>query len=54
MIWRAGDGTRLHFLGTLAVAEAATELHWNDWTPADRATWEWFERGTDAKHASSL
>jgi transcriptional regulator with XRE-family HTH domain len=56
MVWRAADGTRLRFLGTLAVAEAATELHWNDWTPLDRATWEWFEcqPRAEAKPQASL
>ena len=43
MAWRAADGAHLRFLCTLALAEPDTELHWNEWVPVDRTTWEWFE-----------
>lgn len=42
--WRAEDGATLRFICTLALAEQATELHWNEWVPGDTSTWEWLSR----------
>lgn len=41
VVLRADPATRLTFAGTLALADLHTELHWNEWVPADAATWGW-------------
>ena len=41
VVFRPGSTSRLTFAGTLAIADLHTELHWNEWVPADAATWAW-------------
>lgn len=41
--WTAPDATELSFWGLTMVTDLGNELHWNEWLPASRTTWEWFE-----------
>lgn len=44
IVWRV-DESVLAFSGRLVIADLWTELHWNEWIPADRSTWEWVAAG---------
>jgi transcriptional regulator with XRE-family HTH domain len=43
MQWRYDADTLLSFHCTLALADPHTELHYNEWVPANAKTWTWVE-----------
>jgi len=43
--WRDPAGTLLSFNGITMLEDPATELHWNEWFPADVETWQWCAAG---------
>ncbi len=49
IVWRYDKNTRLTFSGTMALADVHTELHWNEWVPAEEPTWRWVERQKASK-----
>jgi transcriptional regulator with XRE-family HTH domain len=40
--WQYEPGVTIAFAGILAVADLATELHWNEWVPASEDDWRRF------------
>lgn len=41
--WRLRDGAVLRFIGELSIADLWNELSWNQWIPADVASWQALE-----------
>lgn len=44
--WWHRDGTLLTFAGRLVIADIWSELHWNEWIPANARTWRILSRET--------